>query len=105
MQYTPCFPSQQETGLNWTKTAAELESGLEQTDSISYLEVEEDVNCGTSKDNAAHIYPKSFFTGNGLELVRRGWKKTRMAPYRKPAQPADETWLDNTSCANLEPRL
>lgn len=61
---------EQETGLDWTKTATELESGLDQTDSISYSEAEEDVNSGTSKDNAEHVYPKSFFTGNGLELVR-----------------------------------
>jgi hypothetical protein len=66
---------------------------LDQTDSISYSEVEEGVNSGTSKDNAEHIYPKSFFTGNGLELVRKGWKKQRMDSYRKPPQPADETWL------------
>lgn len=83
---------EQETGFDWTMTAIELESGLDQTDSISYSEAEEDVNSGTSKDNAKHVYPKSS-TGNGLELVRRGWKKKIMAPYRKPPQPADETWL------------
>lgn len=84
---------EQETGLGWTKTVNELENGLNQTDLISYSEAEVDVDSGMLKANAENIYPKSFFTGNGLELVRRGWKKEKMAPYKKPPQPADETWL------------
>jgi hypothetical protein len=74
---------EQETGLDWSKTATELEIGFDQTDSISYSEAEEDVSSSTSKDNPDHVYPKSLFTGNGLELARRGWKKKRMASYRK----------------------
>ena len=82
-----------ETGLDWIKTVTGLELGLDQTNPISYLEAEEDDNSCLAKANAENIYPKSFFTGKGLELVRRGWKKQKMAPYRKPPQPADETWL------------
>ena len=86
----------QETGLDWTKTATEVESELDQTDSISYSEVEEDVNSGTSKDNAEYVYPKSFFTGNGartcserLEEEKNGFlSRTLLSGSTKETFPA-----------------
>ncbi|PIG84911.1 hypothetical protein AARAC_005622 [Aspergillus arachidicola] len=65
-----------ETGLDWRDTTAVSHSLQNQV-----------------KDEDGSELPKGFFTGQGLELIRLNWSSEKLQPYRKPPQPADETWL------------
>ncbi|KNG80600.1 hypothetical protein ANOM_011551 [Aspergillus nomiae NRRL 13137] len=65
-----------ETDLDWKATAAASDSLQNQVED----------------EGGSHI-PKGFFAGKGLQLVRLNWSSEKLQPYRKPPQPADETWL------------
>ncbi|KAL2835317.1 hypothetical protein BJY01DRAFT_259344 [Aspergillus pseudoustus] len=41
----------------------------------------------------ANTYLPSFYSGETLPLIRSNWNGDRLASYRSPPNPADETWL------------
>ncbi|KAF9883829.1 hypothetical protein FE257_002766 [Aspergillus nanangensis] len=66
-----------ETGLEWDKLIAR--SSLK----FQACEHEDDIDC----------LAKSFFAGEGLELIRSNWNAGKLKPYESCPSPADETWL------------
>ncbi|KAL2809983.1 hypothetical protein BJX63DRAFT_423456 [Aspergillus granulosus] len=67
-----------ETGLSWMNTALALVATPPQT-------------LGSTSRTPTH--PPSFYIGGSLPLIRSNWSESKLAPYRSPPVPADETWL------------